>query len=63
MLDNHYYFLSDTRLSYTYTHMHTKNTPLYKICDRIQNGLLKKKDPHLHEHLVQMGIEPQIYGL
>lgn len=39
------------------------NTPLYKICDRIQNGLLKKKDPHLHEHLVQMGIEPQIYGL
>lgn len=33
------------------------------ICVKIQNVLLKKRDPLLSEHLKKLKIEPQIYGL
>lgn len=33
------------------------------ICVKIQNVLLKKRDPFLSDHLRKLKIEPQIYGL
>jgi len=39
------------------------DTPIFKICNKIQYTLLEKKDPELHRHLIRMAIEPQVYLL
>mmetsp|Transcript_10585 Transcript_10585/g.15494 ORF Transcript_10585/g.15494 Transcript_10585/m.15494 type:complete len:556 (+) Transcript_10585:59-1726(+) len=41
----------------------THVTPIYKICNRIQNELLPLKDSALHQKLSSMDIQPAIYAL
>ncbi|KAL9641970.1 hypothetical protein ABK040_004027 [Willaertia magna] len=38
-------------------------TPIYKICHKIQYTILEKKDPDLYSHLIRIGIEPTLYLL
>ncbi|KAH3743400.1 TBC1 domain family protein [Pelomyxa schiedti] len=38
-------------------------TPVVRRCIRIQNILLKQKDPSLFEHFSKLQIEPQLYAL
>lgn len=33
------------------------------MCQRIHHVLLKESDPILYDHLISLGIEPQLYGL
>ena len=38
-----------------------KLTPVVTRCRKVQDELLRSKDPVLHKHLVECNIEPQIY--
>lgn len=38
-------------------------TPVVKRCVRIQNVLLRQKDPQLFEHFTKLQIEPQLYAM
>ena len=37
--------------------------PIVKVCNKVQNELLKQCDPTLWKALQNAGIEPQIYGM
>lgn len=41
---------------------HPSNVIVTKL-SRIQNQLLRKEDPLLHEHLTRLEILPQVYGM
>jgi len=40
-----------------------KSSEVIKKCHRIHHQLLKLYDPDLYNHLMKLGVEPQIYGL
>jgi TBC1 domain family member 5 len=37
--------------------------PIVQACTEIQSTLLRECDPHLWQHMQNVGIEPQIYGM